>query len=114
MTRDYETLIKPAWEPVEAGEMEPGTPVKIHEADRGSKDQMHKEAASVRRGTLNYVLRYLPLECWWVTVRPPPADSWGGYEVWAEFHGVMDRVQDRGRWQARQRRERRAARTNQE
>lgn len=107
MSTDYDALLRPAWEPVENDELEVGTPVRIFVADRGSLEQMQRKARNVADLAQKWTKRNLPLECWAFSVRKP-TDPWGGYEVWAEYHGAMDRVQDSGRWRAKYRRERRA------
>lgn len=103
----YDEFVESAWMPVDAGTIPPGTPVKLWEFTRGTREQMAKEADHLAAGTRRYLRHHTPTECWEIRVRPSD-DPVGGYQVWGAYFGTMARPGDRVRWQNKRRSERRS------
>lgn len=98
----WDEFLEPAWKPVEAGEMEIGTPVKLYEFTRGTRESMARDATNLQSGSRKYQQRNLPLECWEFWIKGIE-DS---YEFWAAYHGVMGNKASVTRWRKRRARQR--------
>lgn len=90
----WDEFLEPAWKPVEAGEMERGTPVMLYEWTRGTKESMQHDANNLRNAAGKYVQRHLPLECWVFSIK----GTGDTYEFWAEYHGTQTSKTWATRW----------------
>lgn len=107
LIQPYDNILWPAWVPVEEGEMELGTRVKVATFDRGTRDEMRRLASNLRDHLRRYTQSKYPCDLWVFSVARSD-ELLGGYEVFAEYHGIVANRGVRRRWHERRRAERRA------
>lgn len=79
-----------------------GTPFKVHTIDRGTHEQMHRQALNLRDNLVKHLDKYYQLGLFAGSARER-ADGLGGYDIYISYHGEAIDPQRKGKWKKKRR-----------